>query len=39
VVAGAESRPAGENLEKSGQGFGEFVWDGMKFPTAVFIGG
>jgi hypothetical protein len=29
-VAGAESRPAGEKLEKSAQGFGESVWDGMK---------
>jgi hypothetical protein len=38
-VAGAESRPAGEKLEESAQGFGESVWDGMKFPTEVFIGG
>ena len=29
-VAGAESRPAGEKLEKSAQGFGESIWDGMK---------
>jgi hypothetical protein len=29
-AAGAESRPAGEKLEKSAQGFGESIWDGMK---------
>jgi len=29
-AAGAEPRPAGEKLEKSAQGFGESIWDGMK---------
>ena len=29
-AASAESRPAGEKLEKSAQGFGESIWDGMK---------
>jgi len=32
VVASAESRPAGEKLEKSAQGFGESVWDGHEVP-------
>ena len=42
-VAGAESRPAGAQLEKSAQGFGESIWDGMKSVgrslQKFFIGG
>ena len=29
-VASAESKPAAEKLEKSAQGFGESIWEGMK---------
>ena len=29
-AAGTESKPAGAKLEKSAQGFGESIWDGMK---------
>jgi hypothetical protein len=29
-AAGAQSRPVGEKLEKSAQGFGESIWEGMK---------
>jgi hypothetical protein len=29
-AAGAQSRPVAEKLEKSAQGFGESIWDGMK---------
>jgi len=29
-AAGAQSRPVVEKLEKSAQGFGESIWDGMK---------
>jgi hypothetical protein len=29
-AAGAESKPAGEKLEKDARGFAESIWDGMK---------
>ena len=42
-AAGAESKPAGEDLRKNAQGFGESIWDGMKSVgrslQKFFIGG
>jgi hypothetical protein len=42
-AASAESRPTREKLEKSAQGFGESIWDGMKSVgrslQKFFIGG
>jgi hypothetical protein len=29
-AADTESKPAGAKVEKSAQGFGESIWDGMK---------
>jgi hypothetical protein len=41
-AADTESKPAGAKVEKSAQGFGESIWDGMKpvgrSPQKFFTG-